>query len=1069
MLSRAWPVLFLAALPCARAFGLRVVQGPSDIVGLEPAAVPFAFSARDFDVSGPAVLFREAEWTSDCPPRYAGAASLAGAVVVSADGILSALCSFEQRALGAQRAGAAAWVAALRAGSYEHSLDPVPGYAENVWLAGDSRELTGIVAADARGRTSDAIVGALDAGDVLLLQLTPSPSRYASVASSRGFLFWRVVIVLHCAAVLELALCRSYAFVRADGGLRATRQQMLLWLEVGACALRVAYFGGDPLEGSGLFNFETALTLSSVHLSAGAVSMAIFIVLFCEAVSAAGIVPFRLANPGWRSAFLLGAVCVLLVDIVLGSLAVRIGLRWLVVAKLAGALLLEPLTLIAVAASCYTRTRAGLARSRLSSGHVARWLRRLFQSAVYWALALACGIVLPWALYGPVRQVVVHALWVHALNSASYVHIDAVRPLYERSPRGPFRMLHDAFFACISLLAEPSAPSLDESRLAAKANIQPAPELRARSTRATAKRATAVSSTAITPDKGVSAADGLSKATGPSSGRASALDAAAAANARTSPWGSIFNTHSARTRCTSGGDCAIDAQPAQRASSSGGGAIAAFLRRSSVAPAPAPIAPAAGGGGGADAAGGGGGSAAAQKRATMFALRAPKALRSSGASAGGVEAPDASSSAQLSPTMRAASSATRGIARDSVRGSVASMARDSVRGSVASGTGAHASSMASAVVEVGAKPPDSMLLGISIYALRAFIAENSLDARAQTHEVQSLLRKMTAGTQRSYAEVHHVPTARTSVNGGQPVGALRPAPPPLADGRAARIGRATLLVVHAHLRSFLKLVDALEAHIEVHALDPAVTFFWIDCFCVRALDALDVAQEMGAVARAIGSVLLVLEPWNRPVCLRRSWCLYELQRAKAAGVKVHATVTTQGRADMREDVQNDASGASGLIDAFIAMVDVRSSYTSVEKDKQMLLGLVRSHMPDASGEEALNRLNADVRQVVRAAVEALIRVAQHEPMTKLQASRAVPRARGMSVEQAEAMRLSTMAELEREVYARMSALQAATDAAQVGLRAARISTSGRSAEARCSGAGATPAPSPPLGSNRNTD
>lgn len=1001
----------LLALPAARG-ALRVERGPPSILGLEVPAVSYAFSASSAAVTAPAALFRRAEWSVDCPPRYQGSASIAGAILVVTDTIFNAGCSFEQRALGAKLAGAAAWVTALSEGSFIALFAPVPGWGQNVWNAGDSRALRGIVAADARSRESALIVASLEAGAQLQLALVPSSdSQYSSVLGSRGFRFWTVVLALHCAAVLELALCRSWAFARADGGLRASRQQALLWLEILAVLARALVFVCDPFQSSGLFDFATSLSLVSAQFGLGALSSAVFLVLFCEAISITAVCDFRLAQLGWRRAFLGVAFAGFGADVASSVLIMRFNLGWLMLLKLAALLLLVPALLFGLSVAAYYRTRVGLASSRLSSAHMSRWVRRLYQSNVYTLLRICAGLAVPWALFGPVRQVVVFALGLHALNAAAYVHIDVVRPLYERVPVGPFRRLTNAIHAAVSLALEPKAPPIDSSSLAAKANIQPALELYTRAHRRGSPLRSVVAQTV--PIDGASPAPRLGSGRAHSSG-----DAIVGSIRRT---GGRPNSFGASARLVSAGDSASPSPPLRKGE----------VRLSS----------------GSRPSNGGGGMGMLGK---LFVSRlqlnsvpdVSPATDSTSASGGPMSAPGsiiAPRRAQLGLQLGFFRGLRRGSDPSSVDGASvpSSLSPTPIayrRGGAGAGVafGATGAAASASALEAGVRkpPPDSMLLGISLPGLRAFLAEKRVDERAQTHEVRTLLRKMTAeaDSQRSYVEMHHMPGTgcaprRAGSGGGAQVA---PQPQQQQPHLAARIGRANILVVHTHLRPFGKLLEALAAHVEVHSLDERATFFWIDCFCVRALHAQEVAQVMGEVARQVGSVLLVLEPWNRPVCLRRSWCLYELACAKAAGVRVHATVTREARAELRADMHTDQHGAARILEVLVPMVDVRSSLTSVDKDKQMLLALARRDAPDVSGDEVLKRLNGDVVAVMRQALESLVGLVNLEPMTSSSVRPLAGRQNSGGIAgRAEEVRRQTMAELEVEVNARIMAVEVA--------------------------------------------
>lgn len=101
----------------------------------------------------------------------------------------------------------------------------------------------------------------------------------------------------------------------------------------------------------------------------------------------------------------------------------------------------------------------------------------------------------------------------------------------------------------------------------------------------------------------------------------------------------------------------------------------------------------------------------------------------------------------------------------------------------------------------------------------------------------------------------------------------------LSESGAQAVGLATHFVSHAHACDFRKMVEALHAHAALHDLDTSSIFYWLDLVCLRQF-----AQEadliyLGALERRVGRVVLVLDPWDKPVALTRAWCLWELMHA----------------------------------------------------------------------------------------------------------------------------------------------------------------------------------------------
>ncbi|ORY52956.1 hypothetical protein BCR33DRAFT_182403 [Rhizoclosmatium globosum] len=94
------------------------------------------------------------------------------------------------------------------------------------------------------------------------------------------------------------------------------------------------------------------------------------------------------------------------------------------------------------------------------------------------------------------------------------------------------------------------------------------------------------------------------------------------------------------------------------------------------------------------------------------------------------------------------------------------------------------------------------------------------------------------------------------------------------------IDKATVFVSHAWKFDFLDVVDALKTHAQNNSLGPDTTF-WFDLFSNSQHDTATkpfsfwTGTFMTAI-KAIGSVVMIMLPWEDPIPLQRAWCIYEL-------------------------------------------------------------------------------------------------------------------------------------------------------------------------------------------------
>ncbi|KAJ3280143.1 Kinesin light chain 3 [Borealophlyctis nickersoniae] len=100
----------------------------------------------------------------------------------------------------------------------------------------------------------------------------------------------------------------------------------------------------------------------------------------------------------------------------------------------------------------------------------------------------------------------------------------------------------------------------------------------------------------------------------------------------------------------------------------------------------------------------------------------------------------------------------------------------------------------------------------------------------------------------------------------------------LLEEDSSAVGRATWFISHAWKYEFLDVVDAVKDHFIDSTADVIV---WFDLFSNSQHDtaAKPFTWWTGTFTNAIselGSVLMILHPWNNPITLGRAWCVFEL-------------------------------------------------------------------------------------------------------------------------------------------------------------------------------------------------
>ena len=120
----------------------------------------------------------------------------------------------------------------------------------------------------------------------------------------------------------------------------------------------------------------------------------------------------------------------------------------------------------------------------------------------------------------------------------------------------------------------------------------------------------------------------------------------------------------------------------------------------------------------------------------------------------------------------------------------------------------------------------------------------------------------------------------------------------------ARIQPATWFVSHAWKYKFLDLVKALEAFF---ADKGGVVIIWLDLFSTSQHSTFSKPPEwwqqtfVTAIGR-MGQMVMVMTPWDNPICLTRAWCLIELFACRSSGSRFGVAFPPAERARFLETI-----------------------------------------------------------------------------------------------------------------------------------------------------------------------
>ncbi|KAJ3191079.1 hypothetical protein HK101_008102 [Irineochytrium annulatum] len=142
------------------------------------------------------------------------------------------------------------------------------------------------------------------------------------------------------------------------------------------------------------------------------------------------------------------------------------------------------------------------------------------------------------------------------------------------------------------------------------------------------------------------------------------------------------------------------------------------------------------------------------------------------------------------------------------------------------------------------------------------------------------------------------------------------------SGATSSVSEATWFVSHAWKYEFTDVVVALSDFFEGLNADPATTFIWFDLFCNSQHGTGERPFEwwtttFWSAITKMQNVVMILQPWDRPVTLQRAWCVFEIYSCHETGSTFHIAMCKDARRSFEStvlsrpaDIRNILRGSS---------------------------------------------------------------------------------------------------------------------------------------------------------------
>ena len=167
------------------------------------------------------------------------------------------------------------------------------------------------------------------------------------------------------------------------------------------------------------------------------------------------------------------------------------------------------------------------------------------------------------------------------------------------------------------------------------------------------------------------------------------------------------------------------------------------------------------------------------------------------------------------------------------------------------------------------------------------------------------------------------------------------------------VSRANVFVSFAYAVDFVELVDALDCYLEAQGEGAAeTTFFWFDLFVNNQWAALEHdfdwwATTFRTAILEIGKTVLVLLPWNSPICLTRVWCLYEIYCSANLAVALSRKQLQDFQEQLREDFKS--------VQLALCKIDLEQATSYLPEDRERIFAVVRALDVEGGGFHSFNQ------------------------------------------------------------------------------------------------------------------
>ncbi|CAK4776433.1 unnamed protein product, partial [Aphanomyces euteiches] len=157
---------------------------------------------------------------------------------------------------------------------------------------------------------------------------------------------------------------------------------------------------------------------------------------------------------------------------------------------------------------------------------------------------------------------------------------------------------------------------------------------------------------------------------------------------------------------------------------------------------------------------------------------------------------------------------------------------------------------------------------------------------------------------------------------------------------------ATWFVSHAWSYVHLDVVDALDDFFQENGLDDSVAVW----FCTFCNNQHEIKSQVHAFEhwfgifrsslRSIGNVVMVMSPWNDPITLMRTWCVFEVYASIVENARFEIAMGKSQRESFLLDMQSEESAFTKML----GTIKSEKSQTTVPSDRDNIFKLIQDEV-----------------------------------------------------------------------------------------------------------------------------